>query len=61
MAFYNRNEKFLLRGTDWFFKQSSLIFVFKGLKILTASMQSPLSGPFRSDFLIKFCTNISGE
>jgi len=29
--FYNRDEKFLLRGTDWVFNQSSLRFVFKGL------------------------------
>jgi len=32
IRFYNRNEKCLLRGTDLFFKCSSLRFVFKGLK-----------------------------
>ena len=31
IGFYNRDEKCLLRGTDWVFKQSSLRFVFKGL------------------------------
>ena len=30
-GFYHRNEKLLLRGTNWLFKQSSLRFVFKGL------------------------------
>jgi len=33
-GFYNRDEKFLLRGTDWVFKRSSLRFVFKGLIFL---------------------------
>jgi hypothetical protein len=28
--FYNREEKCLLRGTNWVFKQSNLSFVFKG-------------------------------
>jgi len=32
IGFYNRDEKSLLRGTDWVFKYSSLRFVFKGLK-----------------------------
>jgi len=32
IGFYNRDEKFLQRGTDWVFKQSSLRFVCKGLK-----------------------------
>ena len=31
IGFYNRDEKCLLRGTDWVFKKSSLRFVFKGL------------------------------
>ena len=31
IGFYNRNEKCLLRGTNWVFKYSSLRFVFKGL------------------------------
>jgi len=34
IGFYNRDEKCLLRGTDWAFKQSSLRFVFKGLSTL---------------------------
>ena len=29
ISFYNRDEKLLLRGTDWVFKWSSLRFVFK--------------------------------
>jgi hypothetical protein len=32
VGFYNRDKKFLQRGTNWVFKQSSLRFVFKGLK-----------------------------
>jgi hypothetical protein len=31
IGFYNRDEKFLQRGTDWVFKLSGLRFVFKGL------------------------------
>jgi len=31
IGFYNRDEKCLLRGTNWGFKFSSLRFVFKGL------------------------------
>ena len=31
IGFYNRDEKCLLRGTNWVFKKSSLRFVFKGL------------------------------
>ena len=31
IGFYNRDEKCLLRGTNWVFKQSSLRFVFKEL------------------------------
>ena len=31
VGFYNRDEKCLQRGTDWFFKYSGLRFVFKGL------------------------------
>ena len=31
IGFYNRDEKCLLRGTNWVFKQISLRFVFKGL------------------------------
>ena len=34
IGFYNRDEKCLLRGTDWAFKHSSLRFVFKGLSTL---------------------------
>ena len=33
IGFYNRDEKCLLRGTNWVFKQSSLRFVFKGLNL----------------------------
>jgi hypothetical protein len=32
IGFYNREEKCLLRGTNWVFKWSSLRFVFKELK-----------------------------
>ena len=31
IGFYNRDEKCLLLGKNWIFKQSSLRFVFKGL------------------------------
>ena len=31
IGFYNGDEKCLLRGTDWVFKYSSLLFVFKRL------------------------------
>ena len=31
IGFYNRDEKCLLRGTNWIFKYSNLHFVFKGL------------------------------
>ena len=31
IGFYNRDEKCLLRGTNWVFKYSSLRIVFKGL------------------------------
>ena len=31
IGFYNWDEKCLLRGTNWVFKESSLRFVFKGL------------------------------
>ena len=31
IGFYNRDEKCLLRGTNWVFKESSLRFVFKWL------------------------------
>jgi len=31
IGFYNRDEKCLLRGTDWVFKYSGLRFVFKRL------------------------------
>jgi len=34
IGFYNRDEKCLQRFTDFFFKWSSLRFVFKGLIIL---------------------------
>jgi len=32
IGFYNRDEKCLLRGTNWVFKYSGLRFVIKGLK-----------------------------
>jgi len=34
IGFYNRDEKCLLRGTNWVFKLSSLRFVFKGLNAM---------------------------
>jgi hypothetical protein len=33
ISFYNRDEKCLLRGTNWVFKWSSLRFICKGLKV----------------------------
>jgi len=33
IGFYNRDEKCLLRGTDWVFRYRSLRFVFKGLNV----------------------------
>ena len=33
IGFYNRDEKCLLRGTDWVFKLSGLRLVFKGLTL----------------------------
>jgi len=33
IGFYNRDEKCVLRGTDWVFKCSSLRFVFKRLNV----------------------------
>jgi len=33
IGFYNPDEKFLLRGTDWVFKQNSLRFVCKRLTL----------------------------
>ena len=40
IGFYNRDEKCLLRGTNWVFKYSSLRFVFKGLKELISQRYS---------------------
>jgi len=34
IGFYNQDKNCLLRGTDWGFKESSLRFVFKGLKFI---------------------------
>ena len=34
VGFYSRDEKCLLRGTNWVFKYSSLRFVFKELRLL---------------------------
>ena len=31
IGFYNRDEKCLLRGTNWVFEQGRMRFVFKGL------------------------------
>jgi len=39
IGFYNRDEKFLQRGTDWVFKYSGLRFVFKGLKLSYFTMK----------------------
>jgi len=33
IGFYDRDEKCLQRGTDWFSKYSSLRFVFEGFKL----------------------------
>ena len=38
LDFYNRDEKYLQRGTKWVFKYSSLSFVFKGLNFLSFIM-----------------------
>ena len=35
IGFYNRDEKCLLRGTNWVFKKNSLRLVFKGLILAT--------------------------
>ena len=37
IGFYNRDEKCLLRGTTWVFKESGLSFVFKGLNSVRLS------------------------
>ena len=45
LVFYNRDEKCLLRGTNWVFKQSSVRFVFKGLilkRLTNNCLQTPL-------------------
>ena len=39
IGFYNRDEKCLLRGTNWVFKYNSLSFVFKEL-ITTTNIYS---------------------
>ena len=39
IGFYNRDEKCLLRGTNWVFKYSGLRFVFKGLRGLSFDNQ----------------------
>ena len=36
LVFYNRDEKCLLRGTNWIFKYSSLRFAFKRVNIATS-------------------------
>jgi hypothetical protein len=36
VGFYNRDEKFLQRGTDWIFKYNGLRFAFKMLNKVTA-------------------------
>ena len=46
IGFYNRDEKFLLRGTNWVFKYGSLRFVFKGLNETGYNML----GRFNSQF-----------
>ena len=43
IGFYNRDEKCLLRGTNWVFKYRSLRFVFNGLIV-----SSPLNDSFDS-------------
>jgi len=42
IGFYNRDEKCLLRGTDWIFHYSDLRFVFTGLKRDTFTSKSIL-------------------
>jgi hypothetical protein len=43
-GFYNRDEKCLLRGTNWVFKYSSLRFVFKGLNLCPTVARKLLFG-----------------
>ena len=46
IGFYNRDEKCLLLGTNWVFKQSSLLFVFKGSRKRLWGTWRPWSGIF---------------
>ena len=40
IGFYNRDEKFLQRGTDWVFKKRSLFFSSKGLILVVILWRS---------------------
>ena len=50
-GFYNQDEKCLLRGTDWFFKYSSLGFDFKGLILHVKNISC-------NSFNLKECENV---
>jgi hypothetical protein len=52
IGFYNRDEKCLQCGTDWVFKYSGLLFVFKGLKQESAFVQAAA----KKSVLIDWCT-----
>ena len=41
IGFCNRDEKCLMRGTDWVFKYSGVRFVFKGLMINVPHLVTP--------------------
>ena len=43
IGFYNRDEKCLLRGTDWVFKEGGLRFVFRGLILKHYAHLAPLT------------------
>jgi hypothetical protein len=51
--FFNRDEKCLLRGTNWVFKWNSLRFVFKGLTVLFAQLSEVLTSSCATHLLKK--------
>jgi hypothetical protein len=62
-GFYNRDEKCLLRGTNWVFKSSSLPFVFKFLTLTHLFLSTPSVTPVAHRLKINdlnFSPDISG-
>ena len=51
IGFYNRDEKCLLRGTNWVFKYSGLRFVFKGLTVEAIDDATSKPGSKRTDVM----------